>query len=388
VSDDDPAAPKIAAEIYSENIHGNGEVRVANNDKAFSILDFCDGIKFLIFSFSHGNEIYKGGPMAELFLSFGFQSKDCYQSLILYVQNKPMHSRKGERSISMYAFLCKNRVKLGYISLSSKTSMSIGLSIHLLRTCDLSELTSVYFDEVSCKYQSSDEAISYAIAAGVPRDALEELHSPVMPWDWRFDEEIVADLLAEKAPSLIKMEVSLSQQAWDWPLPLANLSNRLEELHFELYWENSCDRELGDFNQLLENVEYMSKLKRIKFDIPSWARRTSVSGFRIKSQTLEAIDVMACGNGVYFDECVCPSLQVFVNGWVSIDDLGSGGGVKPVTPFTREDMIVPDHHVEMKAPGHIKRFVDFKVGNRPFVGMDVPDSCIVRVVVSFSEYYV
>ena len=59
--------------------------------------------------------------------------------------------------------------------------------------------------------------------------------------------------------------------------------------------------------------------------------------------------------------CICPSLKIFhcrlEKGVTSIT-------VNPVTPFTEEEL---------------KTEQDFKVGDRPFIGMPVPTSCIVRL---------
>jgi len=114
-------------------------------------------------------------------------------------------------------------------------------------------------------------------------------------------------------------------------------------------------------------LENMSKLKKLSFGCDT------MICFRVRSQSLEEID--ARHSLAYVTECICPSLKILhcvtfksvrpitLHGWVL-------EGVNPITvklftPFTQEELQTEQDF--------------FKVGDRPFMGMTVPNSCIVRL---------
>ena len=96
----------------------------------------------------------------------------------------------------------------------------------------------------------------------------------------------------------------------------------------------------------------MPKLKKLSFDCDE------EGSVRVRSQSLEEID--GTGSGCVVTECICPSLKIF---HCRVEKGGKPITVKPVTPFRKEEL---------------KTKQDFKVGDRPFIGMTVPTSCIVR----------
>jgi len=103
-------------------------------------------------------------------------------------------------------------------------------------------------------------------------------------------------------------------------------------------------------SQMIEN---MPNLKKLSFDCDD------EGSFRVRSQSLEEIETRHSWCDV--TECICPSLKMMrcrVHGFFLSTT------VKPVTPFTKEEL---------------KSKQDFKVGDRPFIGMTVPNSCIVRL---------
>ena len=347
-----------------------------NNTSAgpFSLIDFADGIKFSIFAFSHGNELHEEGPVAKLFKSFGFLSKDCYRSCINYVQQIAMvYPGVRDDGPIMEAFLCRNRVKIGKIDLALTSSLSRCLSIYILRSCDLTDLHSIYISDIDAD-QSSEEHISDAINAGIPDEVIQEFHpATIEPLDRRVIQKIIADILTLEAPSLTKMEVLIKKEQWHRPL-LTNFSNRLEELHLQLDWDSEIAGIHFPYDegakQISAVIEHMLNLKRLNLKVYSLL----ISGrFRIKSISLEEIDTRWSKN-FYIDECVCPSLKMLKG--INIPRR-QGNGVKPVTPFTEDDLKPPER-APNTPPHKFTYFVDFKVGERPFIGMTVPDSCIVR----------
>jgi len=193
-----------SAECSEEENHGEEVISATTN--AFSPL--ADEMKFLIFAFSHGNKIhgYGGSPVANLFKTCGFLSKDCYQCCIRYVQQNPIKADTGFQSLHYprIACMCKHRVKLESITLSLHSSLEIGLSMHLLRSCDLTELRSitVNYNYEDVPHDARDRDIAAAIAAGIPRGAIEEFH-PMSPSQAAL-QEIIAGILVEKAPQIEK----------------------------------------------------------------------------------------------------------------------------------------------------------------------------------------
>jgi len=332
---------------YEKENHGE-EVSSATTNAAFSLLDFADEMKFLIFSFSHGNEIhgYGGSPVANLFKTFGFLSKDCYQCCIRYVQQNPIKADGNSDSLHypIIAFMCKHRVKLERMRLDLESSLDVSLSMHLLRRCDLTELRSITVENSMQDglYVSRDKALVHVIAAGIPREAIEEYH-PISPSRSNV-KEIIADILVEQAPLLTKINVTLFR-ILDLPL-LKRFSNQLEELTLTIYLSED-DPVAVAISQMIKN---MPKLKKLSFD-RGWG------SVRVRSQTLEEIG--GRHSRCYVNECICPSLKMF---HCCLQKGEQSWTVKPITPFTKDEL---------------KTEQDFKVGDRPFIGMTVPNSCIV-----------
>jgi len=164
--------------------------------------------------------------------------------------------------------MCKHRVKLESMILHLHSSVGIGLSMHLLRRCDLTKLRSinVYHRGEDGPRDASDEEIAAAITSGIPREAIEEYH-PISPSHAAL-QEIIADILVEQAPLLTEMKVLLFRLL---DLSLLNrLSNQLEKLTLTIQL-----REEMDADAISQEIENMPKLKNSPFFA---AREASVSG--------------------------------------------------------------------------------------------------------------
>ena len=198
-----------------------------------------------------------GSSVGNLFNTFGFLSKDCYQCCIRYVQQRPMlfDSLFGPFHYPIIAFMCKHRVKLENMRLNLYTSLTTGLSMHLLRSCDLTELRSINVDHSGQDrpHNSSDGNIAYVIASGIPREAIEEYH-PISPSQAAL-QEIIADILVEKARLLTKMSVTV-RRLLDLSL-LNRLSNQLEVLTISIYLSEEMDADA-----ISQEIENMPKLKK------------------------------------------------------------------------------------------------------------------------------
>ena len=97
---------------------------------------------------------------------------------------------------------------------------------------------------------------------------------------------------------------------------------------------------------------------------------------RIRSSSLQEIDTRGCCFGFGVEQCIFPSLKMFRCRYLL--DHGLSNGVNAVTVITRHE-------------GRIHRSLDndirFQVGSRPFLGMEVPASCVVSAVVSLLDKY-
>ena len=90
---------------------------------------------------------------------------------------------------------------------AEKDCFGIGLSMHLLRrSCDLTELPKITVENCirDRPHESGDREIAYAIASGIPREAIEEYHL-ISPSQVAL-QEIIADILVEKAPLLTEIK--------------------------------------------------------------------------------------------------------------------------------------------------------------------------------------
>jgi len=332
------------------------------------LLDFSDGIKFLIFSFSHGNFIHETSPVAQLFKTFGFLSKDCYRSCIRYIQQTPIkYGNIYNANTTMESFLCRNRIKLESIDLSLADSLSTALSIHALRNCDLSEMKSIYIGAIMTK-EFDNNLIEKAVSTGIPRQAIDEFVHPAQ-YDRIAIQETITDILQENsnAPSLKAMEIVIRKEEWFRPI-LTKFSNQLEKLHLYIDWDEiggkfPYDEKAKEISSVIEN---MPNLKHLVLQVNSYMG----GSFRVKSASLEEIDTRLSKN-FYLEECICPSLRMLYC-TQRFDLCLIKNGVHPVIPFTNEEL------KSVNDDGN-DQYVDVKVGDRDFVGMDAPASCIVRM---------
>ena len=154
-------------------------------------------------------------------------------------------------------------------------------------------------------------------------------------------------------PSLTQLDIRHKRMLFR---TLNDVAHGLEEL--ELYIGDELDLEIYG-SKMTTAIENLPKLKKLIITAPTGTKLV------IKSRSLEQIDAMNYPSNHRFviEECICPSLKLF-----EYDEYSRNTpAVRPVSAFREEDL--PQE----------KETKDFKVGERPFVGMHVPDACVVRV---------
>jgi hypothetical protein len=335
-------------------------------DEVHSLLDFADGIKYLIFSFAYESILHEHSPVpnliANLFQSFGFTSKECYNICIRYIQHTPMQvGGIQEDGPALEAFVSRTRVKIHSIDINLHSTVTVALSIHILRCCDLSELHNLYISEIKSE-QTDDELVNKCYSAGIPRECIEEFAST--PYTTVTIQTLIADILRERAPNLKRLEISIKKEEWHQPL-LASLSNRLTYLALQLSWADvGLSFPYDDqAKAITEVIKGMTQLKSLRLQIVSFLG----GSFEIESQSLEIIDTRPSRN-LFLTRCTCPSLKTFLCSLKASNMLLRNG--LEVGNASARDILSDSSDNEC---------TELRVGDHLFTGLDAPRDCIVKV---------
>ncbi len=385
--------------------------------ETITIPDFDEGLQFLFFEFLYGGLQECNGPYraARLFETIGFLSKRCYASCIRYIQEKPMkfgHIRGDNCSVE--AFMSKHRAKLLSIDLDINDPLSAALSVHVLRSCNLIELESVYVSSYVLKEnesgvpglglelgaqsisqhsdvsalleQSPNETtllsdssrelsgpfVEKALGNGIPSNVIREFGGHLSSQESVTKvHKTITDILELNAPSLKVMEIYIEKECWYKPL-LSAFATRIEILHLHM---NSIVNGGVEFpydehaKEITNIILSMSKLKRLVLRVNSFKG----GSFQVKSNSLEIIDTRSCNN-FYLEQCHCPSLKTLICKQ-RFDLCISKNGVRPVVPFTDEELMSNGDNDRRG----ICSYIEVKVEDRQFIGMNVPRSCTVRI---------
>jgi len=325
-----------------------------------------EGVCFNIYSYLNNREIVdERSGVAALFRIVAFVSKDllasvhrylCQTNLTLNVSY--LASSSAPRYFRRVAWACRNKVKIAECSFYPTTRGQISVSEYILRSCDISEMQEISVLVIYIDSKAEDDAYeSKAVKAGIPSDVFRQDDADCLVEFQRF----LADHLPKHAPALKKMQLSFDNVKMYLPV-LTNLSQSLEELKLSIrQTRNGCPLSFAiELQELSRVIEQLPRLKNLKLF------EKNGGSFHIRSTSLEEIDTTECSTEFFISKCVCPSLMMF-----RCTHRGRrSNGARPAIAFNEEDL--EDMRKESE--------VDLKVHSRPFIGMSVPGTCIVRLV--------
>jgi len=337
-----------------------------------------DRIWFNIYSFMYNTEISRDNysrwdeepvGLPCLFRKLSYVSHAFYESLIRYVQQKPVKlgaavfcSKKIYEAI---AWACWSNVKLGSFSLRICGGIHSAIFKCVLTSCNITELHECvllveddYINDVSIPQVLTNQIESKAAEVGTtfPEDSLFATSVE--------SQRFFAEYVPTRAISLKSMVISVYKENLHLPV-LTSLCHSLEDLELLIYSTDNDTRDHADLQDISGAIGQMTGLKKLKICgfVPG--------PFHIHSTSLEEIDI-TCSTGDFFiDKCVCPALKVFKCRYF-IGAVAVPNGLNHVKiPFTKEEV------QKMKPKNGI---VEVESGSRAFIGMRVPKTCIVSIV--------
>jgi len=348
-----------------------GEPAEAYNDQnGLKILGgtlwISDKIWFNIYSFMYkrrfnidDTDLHSDAGISHLFRNLAYVSPDAYHSLLRYVRHTPLKvygdlyfSTIATEAFERIAWLCKHKVKLGEYKIGNYGTNAFTFIKYILMSCDITMLEACQLD-LSDWYGAT--AGSLAVRAGIPSHVVQEYYNVMTSAEFQ---RFFVEYVPTRATSLKRMKIDVNIAGLHLPL-LTSLSDSLEELELNIFASDDCKCE-----DLSLAIGQLSKLKKLK------VFALFKGSCSIYSSSLEEIDMIDCWNGFFTDKCVCPSLKMFKcmnTDKVSGNELSNG--IRPVVPFSEEE------RKDMQA----KKVVAMTAGSRTFIGMNVPETCIVRI---------
>jgi len=326
-----------------------------------------DEIWFNIYSFMYNRSFnvdetatsYSDAGITRLFRNLVYVSPDVYHSLLRYVRHAPLKvygdlyfSTIVTAAFERIAWLCKHKVKLGEYKIGSYGTNAFTFVKYILMSCDITQLEACHLD---LRDWYGAVAGSLAVRAGIPSHVVQEYYNVMTTAEFQ---RFFVEYVPARAISLKRMKINVKIAGLHLPL-LMNLSDSLEELELCIFAVEDCTCE-----DLSRAIGQLSKLKKLK------VYALFKGSFRIYSSSLEEIDVIDCWNGFFIDKCVCPSLKMFKCAHThKVNGNTLSNGIRPVVPFSKEE------RKDMEA----KKVVTMAAGSRTFIGMTVPETCIVRI---------
>jgi hypothetical protein len=327
---------------------GRNQTRVLERQK--HVHDFNDGVWFTIYSYLYFKDSEDEYPtkssstLHQLSILIGHVSKNDNNRFIRYIQQVP-HNFKVSicRHAGRVLWACRNNMKLGKLDLSN-IYFYTQETLSILRSCDLGHLHTLKISLSAFHY--GDGTI---------------YHEPTRS----IQTNICIPLNQKRTLSLKKLHLCTFKNRFFSPL-LTNLSQSLEEFVLETFHCGKVTKSGfydDDFEIITQAVKSLPMLKKLTI------KSTSQVSFRIISSSVEEICTSQSSYGFWVDDCKCPSLRLFESRYCPED--GTRNGVKPACRIT-----IGEARNALSDSG----FVDFRVGSRSFVGMLVPASCIVSLL--------
>lgn len=355
-----------------------------------------DDIWFHIFSHLHGKDgpstYYKSSTIIEILIPLFHVSKEIQGILIRYAQEIPQEFSYTNVDLEAVAWAIKHKMKLGLLNLNSGNSyLKASACLHLLKRCNIKDMHTFRIDMRWFRETDPQRAKRIMMHAGISREILSSSRTnqhgsgngnghghghekPTLPKSDCQQKQYV-DYLTEHVKELKNLSIVMYKARFYTPI-LNNFSDTLQELTLSFLGGGKRkplklagappETYANDFDTITTAIEHMPQLK--KLTVHSYVKGT----LNIRSKSLEKIDTSQCGLAIFWvPQCICPSLKMFISVYGVHDEKKSG--IKPVTRFT-STQIIDKWQDPNRTVG-----IEFRVKEYPFVGLEVPDSCIVRL---------
>lgn len=333
------------------------------HDRQIGTQDIGDGLWFQIYSYLRCREgHYDFGAregLGSLFLTIGLVSKELHAYLLRYVQLIPQDFRylRGSQRVPKLLWACKRRIALGSVDFWDVSStFDYSLCMYMIRSCSIINLRSFQIG------MTSKEGVgSFSRFKSKYPHVAKELSWPYTVLD--FQRDFAAHIPTQAANSLEYMHISMfKHQPLHLPF-LTNFASTLVNLSLGINGAGSQTKSGvldDDLEGITEAIETLHSLRTLKLN----ASHLEVS-FRIKSLSLRKVDMGMSYYGFWVDECICPSLDIFVCDYRVLD--GQRNGLKPMFK-------VSDADIKESLKNHRAAF---SAEHYSFVGFQVPSSCTI-----------
>ena len=368
-----------------------------------------DGVWFRVFSFLHRHHdptvhslgIVDNDPLAvgDLFRLMASVSKNDNRRLFRYLKFVPMDFTYSYYELATFAWACKHRMKLGgVVSFTSIGRIALNLYMHMIRSCNIYDMHTLTLNLHHVSSHVSRHFRRSAMENNIPEEVLKVPMSP-MEFQTQYADYLRKHSGINRTPSLKKLHLRIRKDEFHAPF-LTSFSQSLEELSLNILKEernvteneNENENENGandatasvtvstkrgsyddDLEQMSAAIQKLPKLKKLTI----CANMQAV--FRIRSKSLEEINTKPSSIGFWVNECICPSLKLFRSryhfpirrGYGQDPGVPYGNGLTPVFTCYRDD--VKDKFRNEKRLNEL----EVHAGSHPFVGMQVPSSCVV-----------
>jgi hypothetical protein len=352
-------------------------VEESSDKKGIDQLD-DDSIWFHIFScFGNDHGLIRHAKLTtfrpiDLFTSLSLVSKKFHDRLIRYMQVVPQNFYYREEKTCLLLWFCCHGVKLGSIDFYGRIHSETELSyfLWLLKRCNTGQLKSL---KVNFHWKSPHK--DFHVDKG-----LEDFSMCPDGITGSEDQRRLVCFLHDHACTISKLDILVSSDQLCLPFFfMRNLNGRKSALqHLSLNIRKGDNLVLESIYEAIANDNALRKLSLNIFS----QQRTAVS-HRIESLTLEEIDTRESAADFILDQCKCPSLKVFrgkciprkhwPDGWV---------GARAVSRITKAEIrnrIKSGDYVGFNGDFYGYHTLAYVVASRPFIGMNVPLSCVVLI---------
>jgi hypothetical protein len=294
-----------------------------------------DGVWFHIYSYLHRHRDpflhysrkvnVNSLDVGNLLKTMSSVSKEDNKRLFRYLSQVPQDFTYSYYDLETLVFACRNCMKLGgVVSFTSIGRIALNLYMYMIRSCNIRDMHTLTLNLQHYSSNVSRHFITSAIKVGIPVEVLKVSMSPL-----EFQQQYAA-FIAEHShihsPSLNKLHLRVQKNEFYLPF-LTMFSHSLEELSLHILKggkspnPGAYDHDLESFSNAIER---MSKLKKLTICADLQA------SFRIRSASLEEINVMPTRFHFSVDECICPSLKVFKSRYHVWRDEEQVNGVKSI----------------------------------------------------------